>query len=71
MIWQPGITLAEVEQETVISALRFYHGNRTSTASSLGISRRSMSNLIKKYKDQGIKVPAPARLSAEEEEQPE
>jgi two-component system response regulator FlrC len=70
-MWQPGITLAEVEQETIIAALRFYHGNRTHAASALGISRRSMTNFVKKYKDQGVSVPIATRLPSEQEEAPE
>lgn len=56
-IWQPGVSLEQIERETILSALRFFHGNRTHAASSLGISVRTILNKIQRYKEQGHNVP--------------
>lgn len=58
-MWQPGVKLAQVEKETILKALQFYHGNRTHTADSLGISVRTMVNKITEYKKQGAVIPEP------------
>lgn len=58
--WYPGLTIEEMEREAIIAALRFYQGNRTKASDALGISVRTMTNKIGKYKDQGHKVPEPS-----------
>jgi len=52
--WLPGKTLDDIEREVIIDALKFHHGNRTHTASSLGISIRTLRNKIADYKKLGI-----------------
>lgn len=51
--WQPGMKLEEVEREVILKALSFYEGNKTHTASSLGIAIRTLDARIAKYREQG------------------
>lgn len=69
MSWQPGITLDELERSTILSALRFFNGNRTHTANALGISVRTVLKKIVIYKEQGFVVPE-ALYHAEEDKEP-
>lgn len=48
-MWQPGRTLEEIERETIEKAFRFYQGNKTQTAASLGIAIRTLDNKLDKY----------------------
>lgn len=48
-IWQPGMTLAELEKRTILQALRVYGGNQTATADALGISVRTIANKLATY----------------------
>jgi len=48
-MWQPGRTLEEVERETIERAFRFYQGNKTQTAASLGIAIRTLDAKLDKY----------------------
>jgi two-component system, response regulator FlrC len=57
-------TLAEVEREHVLNALRLCGYNRTHTASVLGISIRGLRLKLHQYGAQGISVPPPASGSA-------
>lgn len=60
-MWQPGITLEEVERNTILTALRFYQGNRTKTSDALKMAVRTLQNKITKYEAEGYRVtPAPA-----------
>ena len=54
MNWQPGISLEEMEREIIITALRFYHWNRTKTAESLQVSVRTIQNKIAQYIEEGF-----------------
>ena len=49
MIWQPGMTLEYVEKISILAAIKFYQGNKTQTALSLGISVRSLHDKLEKY----------------------
>lgn len=49
-MWQPGVTLEEVERDVILKALRFYSLNRAKTAVALGVSRRTIDNKLAKYK---------------------
>ena len=48
-MWQPGQTLDDIERITIESALKFYHGNKTQTANSLGITIRTLYNKLERY----------------------
>lgn len=67
--WQPGVTLAEVEQHTIIAALKFYHGNRTLASNALGISLRTLTARIDQYRKAGLKLPDSFGRVMEVEEQ--
>lgn len=69
-IWQPGISLDEVERHTILGALKFYQGNRTKTADALKIAIRTLSNKIVRYKAEGFDVtPAPNTPGAKTDEE--
>lgn len=65
-MWTPGLTLDEIERLVVFEALAYYDGNRTHTAQSLGMSRRTLRNWMRKWRAQGyaITMPRCARLAA-------
>ena len=55
-----GRNLADVEQALILSTLTHCNGNRTSAATMLGISVRTMRNKLRTFLDEGIAVmPAP------------
>ena len=54
-----GHTIDEVERELILHTLIRYCGNRTRSASILGISIRCMRDKIHEFEDLGIDVPAP------------
>lgn len=47
--YQPGVTLEQIEKEIILQAIRFYGGNKTRTAQSLGISIRTLDSKLAKY----------------------
>ena len=49
-------TLEEVEREHILSTLQRHDGNRTATASELGISRRTLYYKLTEYQKQGFEV---------------
>ena len=59
-----GKTVAEVEQDLILSTLDHCLGNRTHAANILGISIRTLRNKLKLYSDQGVDVPAPNQPNA-------
>jgi transcriptional regulator with GAF, ATPase, and Fis domain len=42
------VPLRDIERETILEALRRFHGNRTRTAQALGIGRRTLQNKLKR-----------------------
>ena len=54
-----GATLAEIEQQVILSALDEYDGNRTHASQILGISVRTLRNRLREYREQGIFIPEP------------
>lgn len=48
-IWQPGMTLEEVEKQAILQAFRFFRSNKTATASALGVSVRTIDTKLDKY----------------------
>lgn len=50
--WQPGITLEQLEKATIIKALRFFQGNKTLTAQSLGIAVKTLYNKLEQYESE-------------------
>jgi DNA-binding NtrC family response regulator len=49
-----GMTLDEVERQHILMALRRNNGNRTATATALGISRRTLYYKLEEYERQGF-----------------
>lgn len=47
--WSPGVSLESVEKQAIILAYRFYRGNKTATANSLGIAIRTLDSKLEKY----------------------
>ena len=54
-----GRTVAEVEQELILSTLDHCLGNRTHAANILGISIRTLRNKLRAYTDAGLDVTPP------------
>jgi two-component system, response regulator FlrC len=54
-----GQTVAEVEQDLILSTLDHCLGNRTHAANILGISIRTLRNKLRAYSDAGIEIAAP------------
>lgn len=69
-MYQPGVTLEQIERETILDAVRYWHGNRVKTAEALGISPRTLHSRLVQYTEQGHDVPpAPAPFAREAEAQ--
>ena len=54
-----GHTLARVERELILQTLESHQGNRTNSATLLGISVRCLRDKIRAYKRRGEQVPEP------------
>lgn len=48
-MWCVGMTLDDVEKEAIVKAYKFYHGNKTQTAKSLGIAIRTLDAKLDRY----------------------
>jgi two-component system response regulator FlrC len=59
-----GQTVAEVEQDLILSTLDHCLGNRTHAANILGISIRTLRNKLRAYQDAGVEVAAPGEVRA-------
>lgn len=53
-MWQPGLTLEEMEKRIILAALRFYRGDKPTTATALGISLRTMYLKLAKYEGKNV-----------------
>ncbi len=49
VIWQPGMTIADMEKRIILAALRYHGGNKTKTADSLAIAIRTLDYKLEKY----------------------
>ncbi len=49
-----GRTLAEIEQQAILSTLREVDGNKTAAAHRLGITTRTLLNKLNKYRQEGV-----------------
>lgn len=49
IFWTPGVKIDEMEKVIIEEAYKFYNGNKTTTANSLGISIRTLENKLEKY----------------------
>ncbi len=55
--WQPGMSLEQLEKQTILAALRFYRSNQSATAQSLGITVKTLYNKLQQY-EKGDQVKA-------------
>lgn len=51
--WSPGVTLEAIEKQVILVAFRHFRGNKTATASALGISVRTLDNKLIQYEAEG------------------
>jgi DNA-binding NtrC family response regulator len=56
ILWQPGVTLEDIEKQVIQKAFSFYRGNKTATAKSLGIAIRTLDAKLEKYDKQDKKA---------------
>lgn len=47
--YEPGMTVDSAEREIIEQAMRFYHGNKTQVAASIGIAPRTLDNKLGLY----------------------
>lgn len=47
--WVPGMTLEIIERIAILQAYKWYHQNKTQTATSLGIAIRTLDAKLEKY----------------------
>lgn len=57
--WQPGMTLADVEKATILHAFRHFRGNKTQTASALGITVKTIYNKLEAYGMKAVAIGDP------------
>lgn len=48
-VWQVGMTLENLEREVILRCYRYFRGNKTTCAASLGIAIRTLDNKLEKY----------------------
>lgn len=53
IVWSPGVTLDAIEKQVILKAFRFFRGNKTATATALGIAIRTLDNKLEKYEADG------------------
>lgn len=49
IIWSPGVSLANLERDVILTAFRFFRENKTATANSLGIAVNTLSAKLERY----------------------
>jgi hypothetical protein len=47
--WMPGMTLEQIEKLVILEALKFYRGNKSQTALTLGITVKTIDNKLERY----------------------
>jgi hypothetical protein len=52
--WSPGMTIETAEKECILQAFRFYRGNKTQTAQSLGINIRTLERKMEQYESDDL-----------------
>lgn len=67
--WSPGVSLEQMEKQIILAAFRFYRGNKTTTAQSLGIAIRTLDSRLEKYeKDDADRVVKEKERESDREE---
>lgn len=49
IIWQPGITLEQIEKQVILKAFAFFRQNKTQTANALDIAIRTLDHKLEEY----------------------
>lgn len=49
VIWQPGVTLADLERDAIFAALQFFRNNKVHAAKALGICYKTLNNKLAEY----------------------
>ena len=49
IIWSPGVTLENIEEQVIKAALVFYRGSAIMTANALGVSEKTIRTKMEKY----------------------
>lgn len=50
ILWQPGVTLEEIEKQVILACLKYFNGHRGATALALGVTDRTIRNKLEKYR---------------------
>ena len=50
--WTIGMKLSDIEKDIIMAAMKYFQGNKSATAASLGVSVRTISNKIQGYERQ-------------------
>lgn len=66
--WAPGVTLAQLERQVILTAFRFYGENKTTTANALGIAVRTLHTKLDQYEAEKDKPNERDELSKREAE---
>lgn len=61
VVWQPGMSLEDLERKTILAAYRHYRSNKTLTAQSLGIAIRTLDHKLEAYAQSASTGKAPTR----------
>lgn len=54
IMWQPGVTLDQIERQVIERAFHYYNQNKAKTASALGISIRTLDTRLEDYAARNI-----------------
>lgn len=52
IIWSPGVPLEYLVKQAILAAMKFYRGNKSAAARSLGISIRTLDTRLEKYEQE-------------------
>lgn len=67
IIWSPGVSLEDIEKSIILKAFRFYRGNKTATAQSLGIAIRTLTNKLEGYKENAMRQQEAIKAAEDDE----
>jgi DNA-binding protein Fis len=55
ILWTPGMSLSHIEKMVILKAFRHYRGNKSATATALGISVRTLDTRLEEYQTEKAK----------------
>lgn len=68
ILWSPGMSLEAVEKLVILSAFRHYRGNKSTTATALGIAIRTLDSKLESYAEEGRKLADETALQKQKDE---